>query len=141
MELRKKAGSAALPDGKYYWTKHAKLKMRFYGLSGQRVARVIRSPRRKEIGIVKDTVAVMQPVSVRRIDGQEKWSQEIWAMYRTRAKAGKAKSGSPEHWSDDLLKPGQLKIISAWRYPGMSPTNEPIPEDVLREIEEAADMV
>ena len=34
------------------------------------------------------------------------------------------------------LMPKQLTIISAWRYPGVSPKKNPIPEDILREIEE-----
>jgi len=32
------------------------------------------------------------------------------------------------------LKAKKLKIISAWRYPGKSPKNNPIPEEILKEI-------
>jgi hypothetical protein len=35
-------------------------------------------------------------------------------------------------------KPGKegLRVISAWRYPGVSPERNPVPEGILREIEE-----
>lgn len=29
----------------------------------------------------------------------------------------------------------QIRIISAWRYPGMSSKRNPIPEEILRELE------
>jgi len=44
---------------KYYWTEHAKYKMKYYGLSAQKILGVIRSSKRKEDGIVKNTIAVM----------------------------------------------------------------------------------
>jgi hypothetical protein len=31
----------------------------------------------------------------------------------------------------------KITIISAWRYPGVSPKKNPIPNEILREIEEA----
>lgn len=34
------------------------------------------------------------------------------------------------------LKAKSLKIISAWRYPGVSPQKNPIPGDILAEIED-----
>ncbi|EKE15999.1 MAG: hypothetical protein ACD_11C00057G0024 [uncultured bacterium] len=102
-------------DSKYHWTEHSKFKMQFYGISSQRALRVIRSPHRTETGIVEKTVAVMQPTSIKRgKDGKENWGSEIWVMYQINRK---------------------IKIISVWRYPGVSPKNNPIPEDVLREIE------
>ncbi len=108
---------------KYFWTEHAKFKLKQYGLSEQRIRRVIRSPYRKEEGIVKNTVAVMQPQSSKKVDGKEFWKQEIWAMYQKERKTKKLS-----------LIPGKFKIISAWRYPGVSPKNNPIPEDILQEI-------
>ncbi len=36
------------------------------------------------------------------------------------------------------LMPKKLVIISAWRYPGVSPKNNPIPEEIFRELEEVA---
>lgn len=29
----------------------------------------------------------------------------------------------------------KIRVISAWRYPGVTDENSPIPEDILREIE------
>ncbi len=70
----------------------------------------MRSPERKEIGIAPRTVAVMQRV------GTKKRPTEIWLLYQRYRK--------------------KLKIISAWRYPGISPVREPppIPEDVLWQL-------
>jgi hypothetical protein len=113
------------------FTKHAEYKMKQYGLSVQKVRGVIRNPKRKEVGIVPHTVAVMQPVALKKLLASEpqksswqrpviknakgeSWSQEIWALYK-------------EH-------EGKKKIISAWRYPGMSPKREPIPEEILQEL-------
>lgn len=111
---------------KYIWTEHSFFKMKQYGLSAQRVLRVVRFPKRKEEGIVKNTVAVMAPVSSKKIDGKETWKQEIWVMFQTERKTKNIPS----------LGLGKLKIISAWRYPGVSPKNNPIPEDIIREISE-----
>jgi uncharacterized protein YcbK (DUF882 family) len=37
---------------------------------------------------------------------------------------------------NELLSVRNLRVISAWRYPGMSPKNKPLPDDILLEIEE-----
>lgn len=113
-----------------FWTQHALYKLRQYGLSQQRVKRVIRAPFRVEEGIVPKTIAVMQPVSEKRVDGKKAWKQEIWAMYKLQAK-GRKSGGENE---GKRMSPGGLKIISAWRYPGVSPKNDPIPEEILREL-------
>lgn len=129
---------------KYFWTQHAIYKLRQYGLSAQRVIRVINNPQRKEEGIVEKTIAVMQPSSISTKNGKRVWSSEIWAMY-TSAKGGKGQSEKFKVQSDlenlisNNLKDRQIKIISAWRYPGVSPQNNPIPEEILREISELSD--
>ncbi|MAF79797.1 hypothetical protein CL629_01830 [bacterium] len=111
---------------KYEWTKHAQFKMRQYGLSEQRIKRVIRYPYRSEEGIASSTVAVMQPASVRRTSaGKPAWSQEIWAMYKVVLKRR----------GNSKLRGKTIRIITAWRYPGVSPKRDPIPEEVLMEIQ------
>ena len=98
----------AIPKPKILlWTSHAKAKMQFYKLSEGRVRRVLQTPRRIEEGIAPDTIAFMQPGTMKYSIGranakkkEEKWSQEIWVMVQ-----------------DD--ERGR-KVISAWRYPGMS---------------------
>ena len=112
---------------KYEWTQHAGFKMKQYGLTAQRILRVVKNPQRVEEGIVKNTIAVMQPASLRTKDGKRVWSQEIWAMYQIKRKMQSAK----------LKTFGQqrIRIISAWRYPGVSPKRDPIPEEILRELE------
>jgi hypothetical protein len=112
------------------WTRHAEAKMAFYRLSKQRVMRVIHSPRRIEEGVAPKTVAMMQPTAVRSVvpseishgdaklsrgtytKQKEFWSQEIWVMVQ------------------DLGK--QRKIISAWRYPGMTRPRSEVAMDALR---------
>ena len=133
-------------NDKYLWTEHSKFKMRQYGLSPQRVIRVIRNPERTEVGIVENTIAVMQPASVRQKrtsadkPASKKWSQEIWAMYQLR-RAGNLKSEirNPKQIQNPEFQKlkttnKKLKIISAWRYPGVSPKNNPIPDEILKEI-------
>jgi hypothetical protein len=100
--------------GEYSFTRHSEYKMRQYRLSPQRIRSVIRNPKRREEGIIPNTVGVMQPTSIKRKDGQETWTQEIWCLYK--------------------VSKGQKKIISAWRYPGVSPKRDPIPEDILQEL-------
>jgi hypothetical protein len=93
-----------------FWTKHSKEKMRFYGLSESRLKRLLFNPKRVEKGIVPKTIAIMQPT------GTKKHPTEIWLMYQ---KTGK-----------------KIKIITAWRYPAISPIGEeiPIPKDILSEL-------
>lgn len=142
---------------KYHWTHHSIYKMRQYGLSAQRVARVIRNPERTEEGIVPKTIAVMQPASVKYKNFKKTWSQEIWVMYQLRGSGAISKSQFPtrpparqvsnkipkskfqknihntKYIIHDTAK-RRLRIISAWRYPGISPKNNPIPEEILGEI-------
>ncbi|KKR19510.1 MAG: hypothetical protein UT50_C0032G0004 [Candidatus Moranbacteria bacterium GW2011_GWA2_39_41] len=130
-------------NDRYQWTLHSIEKMKFYGLSEQKVLGIVKRPKRKEEGIVKNTIAVMQPVSVKMdAKGKTTWKTEIWAMYQTR-KARKSKVSSLKSKEDlkmqffqKLLNPDKIKIISAWRYPGVSPEHNPIPEEILREIAE-----
>jgi hypothetical protein len=91
---------------KYLWTIHARLKLKYYGLSEGRIKRAIRFPARTEEGIVEKTIAVMQPAGSKRYT-------EIWAMYK------------PSR--------GRIKIITVWRYPGKSPARDPIPAEILKE--------
>lgn len=114
-------------NDKYEWTKHSLMKMQHYGLTAQRVLRVINNPQRKEEGVVEKTIAVMQPTSISTKDGKRVWSSEIWCMFQISSK--KKVAGSMQ-----LLNTKKIKIISAWRYPGVSPKNNPIPEDIIREL-------
>lgn len=97
-------------DSKYLWTNHVVGKMMYYGISEGVVRRVVHTPHRAEEGVAPNTVAVMQRA------GSKKHPKEIWVMYQ--------KSGEKK------------KIITAWRYPGVSPVRSaiPIPEDILNEL-------
>lgn len=109
----------------YIWTRHAEFKLKQYNLSQSRIKRVIRHPDRVEEGIVEDAIAVMQKA------GTSKKETEIWALYVIK------KEKNNKRDSDSLLKratKSQLKVISAWRYPGKSPQRDPIPADILQEV-------
>lgn len=104
------------PDKKISWTRHSERKLRYYGLSKSRVLRVLRHPTRKELGVAPGTTALMQRA------GSKKHPYEIWLMYQTIKIKGNIRT----------------KIISAWKYPGISPVGEPIPipEDIAKELEQ-----
>ena len=114
---------------KFFWTEHSKIKMKQYGLSKQKLLGIIYKPERKEQGIVPGTTAVMKTNKVffkeKKVTLNKAWKPikapgEIWIMYK------------------DIKKQGEQirKIISAWRYPGVSKPGEeiPIPEDIKQEI-------
>ncbi|MDO8443607.1 MAG: hypothetical protein Q7S78_01290 [Candidatus Azambacteria bacterium] len=98
-------------NDKYQWTKHSIYKMRYYGLSQQRIKRIIRHPARIEEAIVSNMIAVMCPDK----------NKEIWAMYVL------TKSNVKSQMS-------KVKVITAWRYPGKSSARNPIPQEILDEI-------
>ena len=100
-------------DHKYTWTNHVQDKMIYYGISESLIKRITRFPKRTEEGIAPGTVAVMQPTP------NKKKPQEVWVMFQT---VGEKK-----------------RIISAWRYPGISPIGKKIqiPDDVMMDLEAA----
>lgn len=116
-------------DKKYIWTNHALQKMRFYRLSEGRVRRILRNPKRIEEGIAADTVASMQ------FSGNKKRAEEIWVMWQKNEKI-KTKNEKREFKSKNYGNSKKIIIISAWRYPGISPIGKKIeiPEDILEEL-------
>ncbi len=95
------------------------MKMRRYRLTELRIKRIIRYPVRVEEGILEGAIACMQPA------GGKQYS-EIWAMYVITSPKLKTQSSKQ--------KGKQIKVITAWRYPGKSPARDPIPADILKEI-------
>lgn len=95
--------------------------MRQYRLAASRIKRVLRHPKRLEVGVAEDTVAGMQPA------GSKKHPFEIWVMWTQKVKGQKLKVKSKFNAGGE-----KIIIISAWRYPGVSPLREPppIPDDV-----------
>ena len=112
----------------YHWTDHVRNKMRQYRLTESRVKRVLRHPKRVEVGVAEDTVAAMQPA------GSAKHPFEIWVMWATGRKAQRAKRESPKTKFGFVNE--KITVISAWRYPGVSPLREPppIPDDAWEEL-------
>lgn len=102
---------------KYRWTNHVVRKMMHYRLTPARVLRVVRSPERIEKGVAPETLAGMHRA------GNKGKPTEIWAMWR-------------EDDKKDVFTVPRKIIITAWRYPGVSPVREavPIPDEVLSEL-------
>src|SRR5579864_6815830 len=98
---------------KLFWTSHSQVKMRQYGLSKIKLIQLLYKPDRKEAGIVPGTTAVMKTnkkysASKKIVVQKQKRSPgEVWLMYK------------------DVKD--MRKIISAWRYPGISKPGEEIP--------------
>ncbi|OGZ62930.1 MAG: hypothetical protein A2639_01415 [Candidatus Staskawiczbacteria bacterium RIFCSPHIGHO2_01_FULL_34_27] len=101
---------------KIHWTEHSKIKMRQYGLSKSKITNLLYKPKRKELGIVPGTVALMQDNKSYSKAKTKKAPGEIWLMYKDNKNI--------------------RKIISAWRYPGISKRGDslPIPEDIRQEL-------
>ena len=114
-------------DDKYRWTNHVKGKMVYYGISESLIKRIVRFPKRKEIGVAEKTIAVMQPTS------NKKKPQEIWVMYQLRRPQG----SELRTYGKAVASEEKKTIISAWRYPGISPVGKkiPIPDEILQELE------
>ena len=105
-------------DKKYSWTRHVVGKMQYYRLAESIIKRIIRFPKRVEKGVAENTIACMIPCkSAARSRGRPSKGEELWVMYQQK--------GSKKH------------IITAWRYPGVSPVRDvlPIPQDILDELE------
>ena len=128
------------------WTRHAGAKMAFYRLSEQRVMRVIHSPKRIEEGVAPKTVAMMQPASIKTAAARPAFSAYsaavVSAMKSGKAAADRSVSGNlgsdakKETWSQEIWVMvqdvgRQRKIISAWRYPGMT---KPKGEDAMNAL-------
>ena len=98
-------------DKCFIWTKHAIEKMKYYGLSEQKLRKLFYNHERQEEGIALTTIAIMNTV------GSSKRPTEIWLMYQ-------------------LTEGKKVKIITAWRYPGVSKKQEiPIPDDIMLTIQ------
>lgn len=102
---------------KLYWTEHVKIKMRQYGLSKTKLINLIHKPERKEQGVAPGTTAVMKSNKIYSKIPTKRAPGEVWLMYKD---------------AKELRK-----IISAWRYPGISKPGEPIPipEDIRRDLD------
>ncbi|MDO8430168.1 MAG: hypothetical protein Q7S73_02270 [bacterium] len=104
-------------DKNFSWTSHSKTKMLQYRISEQKIKTVLKNPSRKEEGVAPKTAAVMM-----RHDTPKR-KEEIWAMYQELSQKLKGESR-------------KLRVISVWRYPGVSPIGKaiPIPQDILDEL-------
>lgn len=86
--------------------------MIYYGISPGLIQRIIRYPQRIEEGIALNTIAAMRPATSKKY-------HEIWVMYQL---------------VTGRVKEKQIKVITAWRYPGKTTAKNPIPQSILDEI-------
>jgi len=123
---------------KLVWTQHSQIKMRQYGLSKQKLLGILAKPERKEKGIVLGTTAVMRTNKTWKPDkSQQSWHFDGPAIIAPKARlGGKPKRAPGEIWIMYRDVKDFRRIISAWRYPGVSKPGEsiPIPEDIRQEI-------
>src|SRR3989344_8681066 len=97
-------------DKNFSGTSHVKNKMLHYRLSEQKIKTILKNPARKEEGIAPKTTAVMKR------NDTPKRKEELWVMFQEQR--------TKEHKNKEIKK---LRIISAWRYPGISPKGKEIP--------------
>jgi hypothetical protein len=126
---------------KIHWTEHSKIKMKQYGLSKQKLLGILRKPERIEQGIVPGTSAMMKTnkkytsktISLFN-DGKQGLHPHTRSFSRNFGVGAKKASG--EIWLMYKDVKDFRKIISAWRYPGISKPGEeiPIPEDIKNDI-------
>jgi len=128
---------------KIVWTQHSEIKLKQYGLSKSKISSIIHKPERIEDGIVPGTTAMMRTNpstcyrSLRASPLDKKlelkfniWKKikkapgEIWVMY---------KDTTLQHSSGQAVR----KIISCWRYPGITKPREKIqiPEDIKIDLQ------
>jgi hypothetical protein len=136
-------------DSRYSWTSHVSAKMQQYGISESRIKRIVRYPTRIEEGIAEDTIAVMCPYGTSpagRQPGGRPYTGEIWVMYKlqrpeTRNKKPVANNKKPKikdkkpEWKSFQSSSTKIKVITAWRYPGVSSKRDPVPEEIIREVQ------
>ena len=123
--------------GKYEWTNHVQMKMRHYGLVENRVKRVIRVPFRYEEGILEKAIAVMQPNKITKTEKGKpsEWKEEIWVMYvLVKGRENLQSEARNSKIVNFQMSDKKIKVITAWRYPGVSKERDPIPPDVMQEI-------
>jgi len=116
-------------DKQFIWTSHVKRKMLQYRLSDQKIKLILNNPARTETGIAPRTVAKMKR------NDTPKRREELWVMYQEMTSDTRHVTSDKKPKTKNLRQPKRLKIISAWRYPGVSPKrNIPIPDDTLEEL-------
>lgn len=76
------------------------------------------SPKRVEEGVAPNTLAMMQPPSVKTSGGKITWTQEIWVM--------------TQDFSGAKGKRSSVKVISAWRYPGVSKPRSEVLKELMK---------
>jgi len=116
-------------DNFFSWTKHSQYKLKEYNLSGKRIKRIIRHPDRIEEGIAPGTIAAMQK------SGSKKHPYEIWTMYVLEKSKIQNQRLSQKLARELKLQP-KIRVISAWKYPGITKPGDPlpIPPEVFEEI-------
>ncbi len=123
---------------KVIWTKHSEKKLKEYQLSKSRILRIIKNPYRIEEGIAPNTIALMRPTKIKK-STKSAFSPHESASSLRKSAFSPRQSASNKTWKQEIWTMIQkskdgIKIISAWRYPGKSPKQNPIPHYILEEL-------
>ena len=112
-------------DNSFIWTKHAVSKMYHYRLSERQCRNLLRNYERQEQGIAPGTLAISRRANTKR-------PTEIWLMYQEVGKKVNPIKSRKAGISSETKLFNRVKIISVWRYPGISKKGEPvyIPDDI-----------
>jgi hypothetical protein len=125
---------------KIIWTEHSKIKMKQYGLSKIKILNLLHRPERAEQGIVPGTIALMKTNKLFSNDSFKK-NLRLQLKVKTKFTPFRQKKSPGEVWLMYKDIRNQRKIISAWRYPGITKPGEqiPIPQDIRNYIENSKD--
>jgi len=120
-------------DKKYSWTRHVVGKMQYYRLAESTIKKIIRFPKRIERGIAEGTIACMIPRGLKK---KVKPRAVTRLARRSFSGSGSGSGAGEELWVMYQIKGQKKHIITAWRYPGVSPIRDvlPIPDDILEEL-------
>lgn len=98
--------------------------MSYYRLSPARVRRVLATPTRVEEGVAPKTIAMMQPASLKIAPGRGRFGA-VARRYGVAKAVAMGPAGKEAKWTQEIWVMVQdsgtrRKVISAWRYPGVT---------------------
>lgn len=126
---------------KIVWTQHSEIKLKQYGLSKSKISGLIRKPERIEEGIAPRTVAMMR---TNKIFSNASFKKNLRLNLKIKTDFNKfnfanrnIKKAPGEIWVMYKDIKDLRKIISCWRYPGVTKPGEqiPIPADIKAYLE------
>lgn len=121
---------------KIVWTQHSLIKLKQYGLSKTKIINIVHKPDRVEDGIVSGTVAMMRTNRTLLKTQRASQDKKLNLKFGKWNKRPEFKKAPGEIWLMYKDAKDCRKMISCWRYPGITKPGElvPIPEDIKNYI-------